>query len=287
MFPAGVPGIVTRRVTLRSGLQLRVAESGAAAGAPPVLLLHGWGASIYMWRAWFAPLAAAGRRVIAVDLPGHGLSDKPEDDAIYRLAPLMQVVSELLDAEELHRVDVVAQSMAGTIALELALAGESRMARLSLVNPACFGRIPLLRFTPLLHSRVVGRLMPYLLTRGSVARAHRLVYGDPSRITRHDVDQYWAPSQFPAYSRALWRLAIGFEWERPPVDDMARRLRALRDPVRVVLGGRDRLVCDSRTYVAALTAAGAPLDASVIEAGGHAVNEELPRDVLELVTLTR
>lgn len=286
MFPAGVPGIATRRVTLRSGLQLRVAESGAAA-APPVLLLHGWGASIYMWRAWFAPLAAAGRRVIAVDLPGHGLSDKPEDDAIYRLAPLMQVVRELLDAEGLERVDVVAQSMAGTIALELALAGDSRIARLSLVNPACFGRVPLLRLTPLLHSRLIGRLMPYLLTRGSVARAHRLVYGDPSRITQHDIDQYWAPSQFPAYARALWRLALGFAWGRQPADDMARRLRTLRVPVRVVLGGRDRLVCDSRPYVAGLAAAGATFEARVVETGGHAVNEELPREVLDRVTLTR
>jgi pimeloyl-ACP methyl ester carboxylesterase len=285
MFPAAVKGIATRWVTLRGGLRLRIAESGAP-GAPPVLLLHGWGASVYMWRAWFAPLAAAGRHVIAVDLPGHGLSDKPEDDASYHLAPLMQVVRELLDAEGLERVDVVAQSMAGTIALELALAGEPRFGRLTLVNPACFGRIPLLRVTPLLRFGLVGRLMPLLLTRGSVARAHRLVYGDPKRITQQDIDQYWAPSQFPAYSRALWRLAIGFEWTRPPADVMARRLRALRESVCVVLGGRDRLVCDSRSYVVALEAAGAPLEVSVVEVGGHAVNEELPRDVLERVTLT-
>jgi pimeloyl-ACP methyl ester carboxylesterase len=242
---------------------------------------------VYMWRAWFAPLAAAGRRVLAVDLPGHGLSDKPEADAAYHLASLMQVVRELLDVERLEQVDVVAQSMAGTIALELVLADEPRVGRLSLVNPACFGRIPLLRITPLLHFGLVGRLMPYLVTRGSVARAHRLVYGDPSRITQHDIDQYWAPSQFPAYSRALWRLAIGFDWTRPPAEVMARRLRSLRDPVRVVLGGRDRLVFDSRPYVAALVAAGAPLEVSELEEGGHAVNEELPCEVLRRVTLAR
>jgi 4,5:9,10-diseco-3-hydroxy-5,9,17-trioxoandrosta-1(10),2-diene-4-oate hydrolase len=286
MFPAGVPGIITRYATLRSGVRLRIAEAGAG-NAPVILLLHGWGASVYMWRAWFAPLAAAGWHVVAVDLPGHGLSDKPQSAAAYRLAPLMQVVRELLDVERLPTVDVVAQSMAGTIALELALAGEPRIGRLSLVSPACFGRIPLLRVTPLLRSGLVGRAMPYLLTRGSVARAHRLVYGDPTRITEADIDQYWAPSQFPAYSRALWRLAIGFEWGRQPADQMARRLRSLREPVRVVLGGRDRLVCDSRPYVGALAAAGAPVEVSVIDAGGHAVNEELPREVLDLVTQAR
>ena len=282
MFPAGVSDVRTRTVTLRDGLRLRLAESGAS-DAPPVLLLHGWGASIYMWRDWLAPLAAMGYRAMAVDLPGHGLSDKPEDDAIYHLAPLMQVMRGLLDVERLQRVDVIAQSMAGTIALELALAGEQRIGRLALVNPACFGVVPLLRITPLLHSGLVGRLMPYLLTRGSVARAHRLVYGDPSRITSHDVDQYWAPSQFPAYSRALWRLAIHFEWARQPADLMARRLAALPHPVQVVLGGRDRLVRDSRPYVEAVVRYGAPLEVGLIATGGHAVNEEYPREVLDLV----
>lgn len=282
MFPAGVPGIRTRAIILTGGLRLRLCEAGRE-DAPPVLLLHGWGASSYMWRDWFAPLAAMGYRAIAVDLPGHGLSDKPEDDAIYHLEPLAQVVRALLDVERLDRVKVIAQSMAGTIALELALAGEPRISRLALVNPACFGVVPMLRVTPLVRSRLVGRLMPYLLTRGSVARAHRLVYGDPSRITPHDIDQYWAPSQFPAYSRALWRLALHFEWARQPADLMARRLATLPQPVQVVLGGRDRLVRDSRPYVEALVTYGAPLEVRLVPTGGHAVNEEYPREVLDLV----
>lgn len=285
MFPAGVAGIRTRMVTLGSGLRLRIAERGAV-DAPPVLMLHGWGASIYMWRAWFAPLADMGYRALAIDLPGHGLSDKPEDAGPYRLAPLLATLREVLDVENLQRVDVVAQSMAGTIALELALAGERRISRLALVNPARFGSIPLLRVTPLVSFDFVGRLMPHLLTRGSVARAHRLVYGDPSRISQHDIDQYWAPSQFPAYSRALWRLALDFDWERPRAEALAQRLRGFSRPVQVILGGRDRLVRDSRPYVDALIAHGAPLAASVVEAGGHAVNEECPREVLSLVTLT-
>lgn len=286
MYPAGEPEVRARFVRLADGLQLRVAEAGHR-DAPPVLLLHGWGASLYMWRSWFAPLAAAGRRVIAVDLPGHGLSDKPDDDAAYRLAPMMGVVRRLLDAERIARVEVVAQSMAGTIALELLLAGEPRIARLALVNPAAFGVVPLLSITRALPFRWAGRAMPYLVTRGSVARAHRLVYADASRITQRDVDQYWAPSQFPAYGRALFRLAAGFEWDRPPADVMAARLTALRAPLQVVLGGRDRLVRGARPYVDALVSAGAPLEVSVVEGGGHAVNEERPREVMERLSLLR
>jgi pimeloyl-ACP methyl ester carboxylesterase len=282
MYPAGVPGIRTRRLTLANGLTLRVAEAGDPS-APPVLLLHGWGASLYMWREWFATLAATGRRPIAVDLPGHGLSDKPDDPAAYRLEGLMDAIRQLLDVERPERVDVVAQSMAGTIALELALAGEPRLGRLALVNPACFGLIRLQALARAVSPRVVDAVLPRMVPRWIVARAHRLVYGDPSLITAQDEDEYWAPSQFPSYARAMRRLLHEFRWSRPAAGPMAQRLRALPESALVVLGTRDRLVRDARLYVASLRAEGAPLDVHEVSGGGHAVNEERPREVASVV----
>jgi pimeloyl-ACP methyl ester carboxylesterase len=279
MFPAGVEGIRVRRVTLAGGLSLRVAEAGPPDG-PPVLLLHGWGASLYMWRDWFAPLAAVGLRVIAPDLPGHGLSDKPSSPAVYRLEQQVSIIRELLDAERLDRVDIVAQSMAGTIALELALKGEARLRRLALVNPACFGRIRLQVVGRLVSPSAVDPVLPRLVTRSVVSRAHRMVYGDPSRITERDEDEYWAPSQFPSYSRSMRRLLHEFQWGRPPVQAMASRLRGLVSPALVVLGTRDRLVRDARPYVARLLALNAPLQVHEVVGGGHAVNEECPVEVV-------
>jgi pimeloyl-ACP methyl ester carboxylesterase len=268
-------------ITLADGTSLRLAEAGEPT-APPVLLLHGWGASIYMWRAWFAPLAAAGLRALAVDLPGQGLSDKPAGDASYRLESLVGVVRELLDGAQLGSLGVVAQSMAGTIALELLLQGEPRIRRLALVNPACFGRIRLQALGRAVSPAIVDRVLPRLVTRGVVARAHRLVYGDPSLITARDEDEYWAPSQFPSYARAMRRLLHEFTWSRPPVDLLAARMRALPAPVLVVLGTRDRLVRDARPYAEALRAAGAPLRIREVVGGGHAVNEERPAEVVAL-----
>jgi pimeloyl-ACP methyl ester carboxylesterase len=281
MFPAGLAGIRTRMVSLADGTRLRLAESGDSL-APPVLLLHGWGASIYMWRAWFAPLAAAGFRAVAVDLLGHGLSDKPAKDAAYRLASLAEVVRELIGLERLDGAGVVAQSMGGTIALELALEGEPRIRRLVLVNPACFGRIRLQALGRAVSPAIVDRVLPRLVTRGVVARAHRLVYGDPTLITERDEDEYWAPSQFPSYARAMRRLLHEFSWRRPPVDRMAARMGGLRTEVLVVLGTRDRLVRDAAPYAAALRAAGAPLRVAEVPGGGHAVNEERPAEVVAL-----
>jgi pimeloyl-ACP methyl ester carboxylesterase len=113
------------------------------------------------------------------------------------------------------------------------------------------------------------------------------VYGNPELITEDDIDQYWAPSQFPGYAPAMRRLLHEFTWTRPSVSEMAQRLRALAPPTSpplVVLGTRDRLVRDARPYAAALRRAGAPLEIYASLGGGHAVNEERPGEVLALVT---
>ena len=272
-------------MTLADGVSLRVAESGDAA-SPAMLLLHGWGASMYMWRDWFAPFAASGRRVVAVDLPGHGVSDKPADPGRYTLASLVDAVREVIAQRALDTPDVVAQSMGGTIALAVAERRAAPVGRLVLVNPACFGLVSALRLarrvTPLAAQPVVDRLVP----RWVVARGHRLVYGDPSLISDADIDQYWAPSQFPGYARAMLRLVREFSWERPSVHVMVSKLRSLAPPTApplVVLGTRDRLVLGARAYAAALRAAGAPLEIFESDGGGHAVNEERPDEVIGVV----
>jgi 2-hydroxymuconate-semialdehyde hydrolase len=281
-----VRGVRVEYVTLSDGVSVRLAESGAP-DAPPVLLVHGWGASIYMWRDWFAPLAATGYRVVALDLPGHGLSDKPSEEGRYCLASLAATVREVITIARLRRPHVVAQSMGGTIALEIASSGDPALGRLVLVNPACFGNVRLLPLAQRASPKVVEPVLARLVPRWIVDRAHRRVYGDPGLITAEDIDQYWAPSQFPGYAAAMRRLLHEFAWDRPPVSAMVQRLRALAPPTSpplVVLGTRDRLVRDARPYAAALRKAGAPLEIYSSVGGGHAVNEERPREVLALVT---
>jgi pimeloyl-ACP methyl ester carboxylesterase len=240
-----------------------------------------------MWRDWFAPLAERGYRAVALDLPGHGLSDKPSDEGRYRLASLTATVREVIAIAGLRRPHVVAQSMGGTIALDLAVGGDPALGRLVLVNPACFGHVRLLPMARRASPKVVEPVLARLVPRWVVERAHRRVYGDPSLITAADIDQYWAPSQFPGYAPAMRRLLHEFTWTRPAVSAMVQRLRMLApltSPPLVVLGTRDRLVRDARSYAAALRKAGAPLEVYACVGGGHALNEERPREVLALVT---
>src|SRR5439155_20710122 len=64
--------------TTIDGVRIHYQEAGDEK-APPMILIHGFISSTLIWSDVFLPLAEAGFRVIAPDLPGYGYSDKPRD----------------------------------------------------------------------------------------------------------------------------------------------------------------------------------------------------------------
>ena len=83
----------------------------------PLLLIHGLGSSGHAWEPILAPLAEA-RRVIVIDLPGHGRTPAERDSGTF--AGLVRSVQEWLDARRLTGVDMVGSSLGARIVLELA-----------------------------------------------------------------------------------------------------------------------------------------------------------------------
>jgi pimeloyl-ACP methyl ester carboxylesterase len=95
---------------------------------PSVVLIHGFGTDHRLWEAtgWTRQLQREGRRVVAVDLLGHGASPKPEEPDAYAMAAMIDHVLSLIDAAP---VDIVGYSLGGELALELALAHPGRVRR--------------------------------------------------------------------------------------------------------------------------------------------------------------
>ncbi|APR85670.1 Putative epoxide hydrolase [Minicystis rosea] len=102
----------------------------------PLVLLHGLQDSHRTWRR-VAPILARGRRVIMPDLPGHGLSSRP--DASYELAWYASVVGAFLDAMSIGRADVIGHSFGGGVAQSLLLGPRPRVRRLGLVAAGGLG----------------------------------------------------------------------------------------------------------------------------------------------------
>lgn len=108
------------------GIRTRCLEAGAGA---PAILLHGIEASAENHARNLVALGTR-RRVVAPDLLGHGLTDKP--DSRYDVADYGRHVLALMDALEIERADIVGQSLGGWIACWLALEAPERVGALVL-----------------------------------------------------------------------------------------------------------------------------------------------------------
>ena len=86
----------------------------------PILLLHGFSGDKSNWERLRSGLEPA-RRVIALDILGHGASDKPEDAADYHLDRVAVDIVDLLDQMDLDVAHLLGYSMGGRLALSLAL----------------------------------------------------------------------------------------------------------------------------------------------------------------------
>lgn len=110
----------------------RDTATGSAAGALPVLLIHGFASNIAMnWGAsgWIDTLSKAGFRVIAIDNRGHGESQKLYDLAAYGSPLMADDACRLLDHLGVPKAHVVGYSMGARIAAFLALAHPDRVGR--------------------------------------------------------------------------------------------------------------------------------------------------------------
>ena len=99
----------------------------------PVLFVHGLGSNLSLWREALDAFDGS-HRVLALDLPGYGLSGK--DDVPGTMSFFAEVVTGFLDERGLDTVTVVGVSMGGQVGLTLALQSPERVRRLALVSPA-------------------------------------------------------------------------------------------------------------------------------------------------------
>jgi pimeloyl-ACP methyl ester carboxylesterase len=127
----------TRHTVRVDGRQLSYQQAGPPSG-PVVLLLHGLMSDSTTWQPDIEPLAALGMRVIALDLIGHGESDKPR--VAYALDDFAASVSAFVAALELGPVTVAGHSLGGAIAMYFAHLHPEQVARLVLVSSGGMGK---------------------------------------------------------------------------------------------------------------------------------------------------
>ena len=98
---------------------------------PPVVLIHGFGGSMWQWEQQQHTLSQH-FRILTLDLPGAGLSDKPEID--YRPDQMLDFFVGFMDAVKIQQATLVGNSMGAGLAIGMALTHPTRVAKLVLID---------------------------------------------------------------------------------------------------------------------------------------------------------
>lgn len=174
----------TRKTVLAGGHAIAYQEAGPADG-PVVVLLHGLASDGDTWDRAIGPLGAHGLRVLAVDLLGHGESDKPE--STYLLSDFADSLADFLDALDVPSATLCGHSFGGAIAIYFGTQHPGRVARLVLVSAGGLGREvhPVLRAASLPIAPLVLRaaLRPRLRRLYGRPGLHRALRLTPENVT--------------------------------------------------------------------------------------------------------
>lgn len=274
MFPAGDPRFRSRMLALQSGISVRVVECGDE-NAPPILLYPGWACSVYIFRLILPALADMGYRAISVELKGHGLSDKPQGPGEYTRPAVVRHAIEIFDALALVNPVIGGHSLGAVLSFMVAAGRRDSVRGLLLYSPVGYRGVPSLGFYRACTPAFVRPLLPYVSWRWIAAILLRIAYGGISRPAGRDVDEYWAPTQYPGFAIALRDMLHQFDFgERVPA-----LLATITHPALVMFGTKDRLLNERVT--AEDTAAMRDAQVHQIPGAGHVICEETPEVVLE------
>jgi len=276
MFPAGDPAYRVTFPQLRSGIRIRAVERGDSA-SPPVVLIPGWGCSVYTFNRNMPALADAGFRVIAVDLKGHGLSDKPLASDEYTIESLVEHLRDILDALELDRPALVGHSLGGSLIYHFASRYPERARCLGMLSPVGLKGVALMRLYRFLTPAALTPLIRMIKPRVIVTLALMRVYGKRAHFTQRDVEEYLAPSQFPNFALAMRELLHMYDWNAAD----GRQLARVDLPAAGAWGSLDHLMPDDGMgiYVSLMP----QVVLRAIRDAGHIITEETPDEVNEVL----
>ncbi|MDQ2890102.1 MAG: alpha/beta hydrolase [Gemmatimonadota bacterium] len=248
-------------------------------GGAPIILLHGFGTCTFLWRHVAPELAESGHTAYAIDLFGHGESDRTPD-ADFGIAAQAEYLDAAMTALRLARATIVGVDIGGDVALRLAVTRPDRVSKLVLINVPAFDELPardigvLQRSTARFALKVTRGMLgaaPLLqaVLEGSVARPEHM----PTRL----LARYLAP--FAGHDGVAHLLTLGASIRRSEIDDLD--LSQVRAPTLIVRGEQDQWL--GRDVASKLAASIPRAVLRKIAGVGRLVPEESPETLSELL----
>ncbi len=245
-------------------------------GGSPVVLLHGFGTSSFIWRNVAPEIAMANRTAFAIDLFGYGESDRPFD-ADFGISAQAELVDRALTALRLPKATIVGLDLGGAVALRLAANRPERVDRLFLINPIALDEVPAEDIKTL--QRNTGRFA-FRVSRGILGAAPILgellkrSVSDPEHMPDKLVARYLAPYVGEEGLEHLLLLARSVDDEDMADADLA----LLPHPTFILWGDQDAWVGPKFPEKLSASIPGSKLVR--LPATGRLVPEEAPETVV-------
>jgi pimeloyl-ACP methyl ester carboxylesterase len=257
-----------------SGGKLEVLERGPQ-DASPIVLIHCFTCAINYWDGMI-PLLAREHRVLAVDLLGHGGSEKPTSG--YSVSNQADLVAEALDKLGVSDAEVVGHSLGGGVAVALAQQSPQLVNRVFIVDTppthedGDLGLVAKLGFAPVI-GEAFWRIKPDFAVKKGLEVAFAPGFDVPDEFVE-DVDRM----NFSAYDDS----ASGFD-DYTKEELLDQRMRETRKPLMVIMGAEEQIINEPAKRLAEYRAAVPGARTKLIAGAGHSPNVEKPAQTAALV----
>jgi pimeloyl-ACP methyl ester carboxylesterase len=257
-----------------SGGDLEVVEKGPRSGSP-IVLIHCFTCAINYWNKMM-PALARQHRVIAIDLLGHGGSEKPESG--YSVSNQADLIAQALAKLRVSDAEVVGHSLGGAVAVALAQQSPALVNRVFIVDTpptheeGDLGLVAKLGFAPVV-GEAFWRIKPDFAVRKGLEVAFAPGFKVPDEFVE-DVDRM----TFSAYDDS----ASGFDdyTKEEPLD---RRMAETGKPLMVIMGAEEQIIDEPALRLAEYRATVPGTVTKLINGAGHSPNVEKPAQTAALV----
>jgi pyruvate dehydrogenase E2 component (dihydrolipoamide acetyltransferase) len=249
------------------GRRLRYLALGEGEG-PPIVFIHGFGGDLNNWQ-FNQEALAQDQATYALDLPGHGGSEKALEAGQGDALALARAVIDFLDARDIPQAHLVGHSLGGAVALALALDQPTRVRSATLICSAGLGaEIDMAYIEGFMQAKRRKQLQPVL----------EMLVADPAMVSREMIEDVLKFKRLDGVESALNRIvAESFAGGRQALE-LRARLAELRVPVQVIWGRQDRILPVSH-------AEGLPgtMPVYVLDDAGHMAHMEKAAEVNEQI----
>jgi pimeloyl-ACP methyl ester carboxylesterase len=272
--PAEVTEPGGRILSLQGG-QLQVVDRGPRDGSP-IVLIHCFTCAIEWWEGMM-PRLQRRHRVVAVDLLGHGGSEKPGSG--YTIENQAALVAQVLSRLGVRGATVVGHSLGGSVAVALGERSPQLVdrtvivdTRSSVADEGDLGPIAALAFAPVI-GEALWRIKPDFAVRSGLEVAFAPGFDVPDAFVE-DVKRM----TYSAYDDS----AGGFD-EYTDEATLAERIAATGKPLLVIMGAEEQIIDDPRAALDAYRKAVPGAELELMPRVGHSPNVEAPAATAALV----